>query len=327
MRLRSPTLAWTLVLLGSLLWARPSSALQAVAKNASESLAPTPELERLGEVRFDLSTDPDALLRLGRRFMDRLGRVWFSDSSDGTIHVFDLEGAPLFTCTPDPKDGLAYHPYHSFGLTPEGALVAWTSTERVEFDTRGQRVACATAPRPIRRFLGAPWNPIHWEIGDREVALVPSDGGERRTEWRIRDELHEIVCSAVDSAGTLAFCDERRVPSLVPEVVERSLHVFGADGALRFDLALPHDGSAFDLAIDGRGAVLLVHVGSSTCLGPPDPPFELWTVDANGVLVERVRLPRDVPSAGQVFLSPEGDEIWIFPFEEPVLYRFARRAR
>lgn len=298
---------------------------QSSAESRAESEAVLRQLDLRGKVRFEVPPVPEPALHLGRRFVDRLGRVWISTWDTAAIHVFEADGNALFSCAPEPEDDLRYRPYGWFELTPEGHLIAGAPERLVEFDARGWRIACSVQPKQVPRFLHALRGKDCWEVSERQIALVPA-GQPRCVLKEPRDEFRTFLPAAVAPDGALAVCERSEQSAFGPRAAGPTLHLFAPDGTLLVSSDLPDEGSVLDLAIDGRDVTLLAHLGPEGGCGlmPLAPPWEIWTVHAGGALVDRARLPAELPEVWQVFLSPDGEELWVFASTEPELYRFAR---
>jgi hypothetical protein len=278
------------------------------------------KLELLGSVRFEVPSSPDLPMHLGRRFLDPLGRLWLSQWDTGTIHVFDPGGPKLFTCWPEPEDGLPFHPFQWFRLTSGGHLQACTRDTLVEFDPWGRRLACTRLDGPRARRLEGARGLGYWEVSEAELRAG-------RAVLNVESESKRFGAAAAAPDGRLAVCEAAAVTAGIPTSTKPVLHLMDRDGRHRASLALPNEGSVFDLAFDGQQVILLVHLGlAPTCgLGGYGPPWEIWTVDADIGRLQRSLLPEDLPDLTQVFLSPSTEEIWVTAWKKPVLFRFPRR--
>lgn len=92
------------------------------------------------------------------------------------------------------------------------------------------------------------------------------------------------------------------------------VQLFAPDGASLGALAVPAESHPTALALDGRDAILLAG-------------RELWFLAREGGDCAHARLPDAIGEVRELFLSPDGSELWLFTRPEAVLVRCANPLR
>ena len=284
--------------------------------DAPPPVGPTRELalELLGSVRFEGFDASDSVKRPHLRHVDARGRIWISELGTGVVRSYDAQGKLGLVCTPSAGADRPSQPYGWIGVRVDGQLFGQSQGKLVEFDSKGRFVACTPCDRAFTGiWLFLPEGDAHWALDRSGIELVGPLGPLRTRVERAANGrwLRDLTLAAMASDGALAVVDDAGL--LFDGDLNAYVQRLAPDGAALGALAVPAECHPLALAFDGSAVILLGR-------------RELWFL-AEGGDSAHARLPDAVGEVRELYLSPDGTELWLFTRPDAVLVRCANPLR
>jgi len=247
--------------------------------------------------------DPDALTVVDEVTVDHAGRVYLLDARTGAAHIFECDGTALRICHPEVGDWEDRVSAQWMSVGGDGALFIGGGSGHfvLEFAPDGQRLRrlMDETCRPDWTFV--PTSNEHWTHYLDEIELLDVQGELiRRLERTAANEWFEDpIALGVALDGSVVVVDQ----------AGPALHFHDPRGTPLGHVDLPSENVYWDVAFDGSLAMLI------------SDAQELLLVTLDGPSIRRI--PTGLQSIAGLFFSPDGAEIWVFPYQEPEMIRFA----
>ena len=288
----------------------------------------------LGEVQFDLTednqptpadTEEPPLIGPEDQFVDSLGNIYLLDCRTSLLHSFTATGTRrwLVLLPPNAFEKTVY--VDGLAVRGDGHVLLWSRFKPQRAEVDGEGHVLSPLPKPIDEEPAAPPSLAELFPGRMsEVAFVPGSGrhwvlinytlelrdAAGRVQTRVERApdgrwlcVNDALRAAAD--GSVACIDH----VLQGDAELHRVHIIEQDGSVRRTVTLSGARRSYPFfAYDGRH--LVVRDGDS-----------LLVVDVD--TGERQLATLEESHGWNPFLSPSGDEIWLFPFRSARITRIA----
>ncbi|MFT7464404.1 MAG: hypothetical protein ACI9EF_002760 [Pseudohongiellaceae bacterium] len=283
----------------------------------------------LGEVQFDLAEDDEPtpadtheLLKIDPedQFVDSLGNIYLLDCGTSLLHSFTATGTRRWVVPLPPNAFKSVVSVQGLAVRGDGHVLLWNWFERQRAEVDGAGHVLSPLPKPIDKDPAAASSMANLFPGrPSEVAFVPGSGRHwvlinyalelRDAEGRVQTRVERAPCvnDALRAAadGSVACIDH----VLQGDAELLRVQIIEQDGSVRRTVTLTGARRSYPrIAYDGRH--LVVRDGDA-----------LLVVDVDTGERQLTTLAKS--HGWNPFLSPSGDEIWLFPFRSARITRIA----